>query len=257
MSYRRQILVALGLGLVGLLGIALIARGQMASNLAAAQQQYELKLKQIDRNKAGDLYNLAKWCYQNGLSGEALTLALEAHQKDPSDMRPKYLIYALTAPTEGEATGETGGDGGGPKVPTISAADVDAIYSEEGEDAMRKFREVQGILISRCGSPRCHGGNNEASKWALVTRSTADRQTIAENFRSVSKYIDREDPEKSRLLLMAMKGPEAGHPTQAIRGKTDPVYRAVVAWIKGLRTEAQKIWAREKSGATGPSPFGP
>jgi hypothetical protein len=241
MNSKRQQAWMIGLGLAGLLGLVIAASAQVGGT---AVQQYEQKLKSLDRSKVDDIYALAKWCFQNTLTKEAQDLALEANQKAPDDLRPKYLLYALTG--GGETTAVSVTEEAKLPEPTISDAEIAAIYKTEGNAAMNGFRQVQQAMLNACGSLKCHGGGNPASKWVLIRRNVTEKKTLAENFRTVNRYITRgDDWADSTLLQKPLKGPDAGHPQIVFRGGTnDPVYTNVSKWIKPLKTATSIIWGK-------------
>ena len=245
MNRKQQLNLAIGLGLAGVLGLAIVAAAQMATT-GSRQQQYEQQLKKIDRNKADDLYRLARWCFQNELTGEAKALTVEILQKAPDDVRAKYLLYVLTSGAGDEVVTETGG---GEAETTITESEVEAVYKNEGDDKMAVFRnKIQGVLIQTCGAPKCHGGGNVNAKWSLIRRNTLNRKTIAENFRTINKYIERDDAPNSRLLMMPLKGKDADHPEIVFtRGDADPVYKTTLTWIQSLKTQTQGIWDKAKA----------
>jgi len=245
MNRKQQLNLVIGLGLAGLLALAIVAAAQMAGT-GSLQQQYEQQLKKIDRTKADDLYRLARWCFQNSLTGEAKALTVEILQKAPVDVRAKYLLYVLVSGAGNEIVTETGGT---EAEATIAEADVENVYKNEGEAAMAVFRnKIQTLLIHSCGAPKCHGGSNTAAKWSLIRRNTLSRKTIAENFQSINKFINRgDDAPTSLLLMMPLKGKDGGHPeTVFTRGATDPVYQSILTWLRSLRTQTQGIWDRAK-----------
>ena len=242
MNSKRQQAWMIGLGLAGLLGLVIAASAQVSGT---AVQQYEQKLKSLDRSKVDDIYALAKWCFQNSMTKEAQDLALEANQKAPDDLRPKYLLYALTG-GGGETTPVSVADETKLPEATITDAEIAEIYKTEGDAAMNGFRQVQQAMLNACGSLKCHGGGNPASKWVLIRRKVTEKKTLAENFRTVNRYISRgDDWADSTLLQKPLKGPDAGHPQIVFRGGTnDPVYTNFSKWIKPLKTAAQSIWGK-------------
>jgi len=257
MSRKVPALAAVGLGLSGLLGLAVLALGE-ASPLDSVLQQYETQTKKkVDRAKADDLYAWAKWCFQNGLSADAMTVAMEAHQKAPEDVRVKYLLYAIE--NEGGGGGETGaGEGSGkPVVATISDSEAEGVFKTEGDKALNAFREIQSMLIMRCGSLKCHGSQSE-KKYGLVRQNLQSRKTMAENFRAINRYIvrdkDKDKAAQSRLLQMPLKAPDNGHPKDALRGTSDPVFIKTRDWITTLKTQADVMWEDSKKG---PPPAAP
>ncbi len=251
MTRKRQTLMALGLGALGILGLAVIAAGQ-AADLADARKQYSIRQKQLaDDAGAEDHYALAKWCLKNGLKPEALSHAQEVHKKNPEDVRAKYLIYLLSG-AAGAATDQAGGGDqpvpsapGGRKAVTLSAEEAKAVIDKErneGRNVVRQFRSIQRILVRRCGDPKCHGGTGNGAKWVLAMKGPTDDRMLAQNFQTVEQYFDREHPEESPFVKKPLVGQEAGHPEKVIRGKTDPIYQEFVRYIDTLKTRADTIW---------------
>jgi hypothetical protein len=250
MRSKRILTIALGLAvLVGLGSATYVAMAQVNTGTnTAGVAEYEKRLAAIDRNKVDDLYALAKWCYVNGLTGEAKSLALETLQKSPEDVRAKYLLYVLTAGTATEVVVGTGHEVVEVEA-GISDADADAIYTREGDKVMTPFRDVQRLLLTSCGAPKCHGGQNPQSKWSLVRRDPTSRKTIAENFRTVDRYIDRDAPTDSKLLKMPASS-KPTHPEIVFRGgAADPVYLKILPWIKTLKTATGSIWEEASKAA--------
>ncbi len=247
MSRRRQMMVAMLLGVLGLLGLAVAATGQ-AGNLAAARAWYDNEVKKLtEKSTADQIIALARECYRKDLKNEAMTHAVEAYKKAPDDLRPKYLIFALSgAELAVEPTGGTGGETpvAPPAKTTLSDAEAEAVYKAEGEQVVRNFRPIQGMMKTRCASPKCHGGGNPKAKWALDLQGPVSRKSVAQNFRAVYKYMDREKPKESTLLQKPLKGAEAGHPEQAIRGTSDPVFIRIVAYIDTVMTDIEKMWKK-------------
>ena len=253
MRSRRLIGFVLGLALaVGLVGVTYVAMAQVSNPTnTAAVAEYEKRLKAADRTKADDLFGLAKWCYLNGLTGEAKALSLEVLQKFPDDMRAKYLLYIMAAGSEKTdivverpmVEPEAG----------ITEAEADAIYAREG-DAIRSFPAVQRLLLTSCGAKKCHGGQNPQAKWSLISRDPASKKTVAENFRTVNRYIDRDSLTTSKLFQMPTEGKKAGHPEIVLRGPTDPVYIKLLAWAKTLKTATAGIWDAASKSPPPPEP---
>lgn len=258
MGRKRQPLTALVLGALGMVGLAVVATVP-ADRPAAAAQAAAVQPKPAGADAgAPDLYARAKQAYKEGRRLQALTDAVEAHKKDPQDVRVKYLIYLLrqgTTTTTGTGT-ETPAPPvpGGRKAVTISDEEVQGLIKEEGTKAIRQFAEIQRILQRRCGDAQCHGATGTGAKWALALKGPANQERmLADNFRTVNRYINRETLDQSPLLLKPLGGKEAGHPAKAIRGKTDPAYQQILKYIGTLRTVTQKggFW---KSGETGTPP---
>jgi len=251
MSRTRQTLLLLGLGTLGLLGLAAMAAGQVDTQ--AARKQYDLKVKQLAADAgAQEHYALAKWCLKNNLPAETLSHALDAHKQSPDDVRVKYLIYILggtALPPAGDATAAVPVVAplvGTRKSGSLSSEQIDAIIGREDIKQIRGFRSIQRLLVAKCANAKCHGGMGTGAKWVLVLQGRTDDRQLAENFQIVQKYFNRENPDESVFLTKPLTGSEAGHPVKAIRGKTESIYQETVKYIKGLKTQADMIWDNAK-----------
>jgi hypothetical protein len=252
MGHTRHLVAAMVLGVVGVLALAVLVTGQTTSAVSSAQQQYEQTTsKKLDTNSIDSLYDFAKWCFRNNLRKDAEDNALAALAKAPDDVRVKYLLYVIAAAASGAeeatATTTTTTDQGTnviPPPPAITDDEAEKVFKAEGRTAMLGFREVQGAMKNRCGAPKCHGGENSASKWMLITKDMASSKTLAQNFLTIKKYIQRGDQAaQSQLLLMPLKGKEGGHtgyqfPTR----EQDAIYQMIFKWIQTLPTATDIIW---------------
>jgi hypothetical protein len=138
---------------------------------------------------------------------------------------------------------------------SISEADAEEVYKKEGAEAMRGWREVEPILIRTCGSLKCHNAANTQAKWTLVTTEPLDKKTLAQNFKTVDKYIKRgDDIATSPLLEKPLKGKDAGHPEIIFRSPTDPVYTRTSKWLGTLKTATASIWGNASSAPPPPPP---
>jgi len=248
MTRRQRLTVIALLGIVGLLGVAVVAVAQLGAR--AALMQYEQRYAQIDKNDPNALYDLAKWSYQNDLKDEALKLAIEANAKAPDDVRPKFLVWAVTA---ANLTGEETGGEKTPAVPTISDDEVQAVFKREGAGAMNGFRRVQSALIFSCARTGCHIAENPDAPFTLIPTGASTDKTLVQNFLAINKYLDREKPDESRLLLMPLTG-ERKHPKK-FSAKTDPLFRSISTWIDSLLTEADRQLPWGKQPAAPPPVF--
>jgi hypothetical protein len=252
MNRRRQIVLGLALGMVGLWGVAMVAWGE--GGISDTQRaEYVRRQASIDPNKADDLCGLARWCLQNKLPEEARTNAEAALQRSPDDLRAKYVLYALSATQKASGVDGTDTQVGAGKGTTISDEDVTRIINEEGSAQITRFgKEVLPRLVERCGAVKCHG-DEKNPKWTLITKDLTDRKTIVENFQSINKFLSRDTVDStvnSRFLQAPMKGLDAKHPTQVFRTATDPVYRTTEAWLRTLKTDIAKAFSSESTPAS-------
>jgi hypothetical protein len=252
MLSKRHMAVVMGLALVCLMGVAIMAWGQGGTNTNAIRE-YETRLKKIEATKTPDeLMGLAKWCMANSLTGEARSLALDTLAKSPDDVRAKYVLYVLAGGAKAVTevnTGEAVQPG-----PTISETDAAAIFKKEGDTQMRVWREIEPILIRTCGVAKCHNALNAQAKWSLISVDPLGNKTLAQNFQTIDRYINREAPAESLLLEKPLKGKDAGHPDVVLRSSADPVYVRISNWIKTLKTVTSSIWGAASSSPPPPPP---
>ncbi len=246
MTRRRHLTLIALLGIVGLLGVAVVAVAQLS--MQAARMQYDKRNGELDRNNPDAIFDLAKWAYQNGLKDEALKLAIEANAKAPDDVRPKFLVWAVTG---ANLTGEETAGEEPPAVPPITDDKVQAVLKWEGAGPMNGFRRVQGALISSCARTGCHIAGNPDAPFTLITTATSSDKTLVQNFLTINKYLDREKPDESRLLLKPLTG-ERKHPKK-FPAKTAPLFQSISTWIDSLLTEADRLWG-EKAAEESPLP---
>jgi len=238
MTRRRHLTLIALLGIAGLLGVAVVAVAQLS--MQAARMQYEKRNGELDRNNPAAIYELAKWSYQNGLKDEALKLAIEANAKAPDDVRPKFLAWAITA---ADLTGEEKAGAETPAVPPISEDEVRAVFKREGAGAMNGFRRVQSSLISSCAQMGCHIAGNPDAPFTLIYTGASTDKTLVQNFLAINKYLDREKPDESRLLLKPLTG--EGKHLKKFSAKTDPVFHSISTWIDTLKTEGERLWGEK------------
>jgi hypothetical protein len=241
MTRRRHLTLIALLGIVGLLSVAVVAVAQLS--MQAARMQYDKRNGELDRNNPGAVFELAKWAYQNGLKDEALKLAIEANAKAPDDVRPKFLVWALSGAGLNEEG--TAGDTGTPAVATITEDEIQAVFKREGAGAMNGFRRVQGALISSCARPGCHIAENPDAPFTLIRTGTSTDKTLVLNFLTINKYLNREKPDESRLLQMPLTG-ERNHPKK-FSAKKDPLFKSISAWIDTLKTEGERLWEKKEA----------
>jgi len=249
MIRNRPSLTALVLGILVVAALVVLAPGPARRPVAAAEPTGAEPAE--GEASAEELYTRAKQAYVEGNRTQALTDAVAANKKDPEDLRVKYLIYILRREPSGTGSATDSGKPlppkpGGLKGVTISDKERQTLVKEEGHNVIRQFRGIQRILRRRCAEGECHGATGTGAKWTLALKGPVNERMLAENFRTVSQYFNREEPEQSALLTKPLGGKEVGHPEKAIRGKTDPVYQEIKTYIGKLKTKIKKLWGGEE-----------
>ncbi len=239
------------LAVVAMAALALmVLAAAVTAQTAAAQREYENRLATLEAGNVDQAYELAKWCYQNEMLNEAEKHTREALAEAKEDARLRYLLYLLVGAEEDQAESGEGAPGVIAAV-AVSDEEIKEIWERETPKVMQAFRDFQGTLISRCASPRCHGGGNAEAKFVLVRSATTSERTMAQNFVAIQPYLNRTSPEESRILSIPMGGKETGHPQKSIRTQNDAVYRAGVKWIDMLLTDTERIFNKGAGGEGG------
>jgi hypothetical protein len=244
--------------------------------------EYASRAAALKADDAAGHFELAKWALKKGLNREASAEADKLLALDSGDLRGKYLkqeagyyqngaavavaapvTAAVTAPVvaanspdnavSGTATSAAAASGSG-EATTVAAAvkptgpmtkdEVDKLYKTY-EKNIAEFRSaIQPLLVNRCGSDNCHGSSERAGRFYLSTKGLGERATIAENFRSMDRYIDHGTFANSRLLTMAVAKSDVHKTDKApiIANENDAAYKALKAFLLKLPTAGDLMW---------------
>ncbi len=203
---------------------------------------------------------LARWCLSNGLLEESRFELLEVLRLDAQNPVARSMLQKLDAVlTERERSPahppEPPKDG---EPDTVAATSTGSMLPPEStvvsREAMRRFvRQIQPLLLNRCGNARCHGTGTDGSfALANVPRSTGGyRVSSQRNLKEVLAYIDVRRPEESPLLSWASR--QHGNAPGRILGA--PLSKAQLesleAWVKsvaGQPSDAAHLPAEDASG---------
>jgi len=108
-------------------------------------------------------------------------------------------------------------------------------YKANVEPIFSKHREGHARCVV------CHSQSNNAFKlaeWGSNTTAFTDEQSHA-NFAMLSKLVNKNDPEKSILLLHPLAKEAGGHEFHSggrqFASKDDPDWKTIEAWAKGAK----------------------
>ncbi len=169
----------------------------------------------LDQPPGRDM-RLGRWCFENGLYDEAAAhfknvLAADATNAEAKDRLARlktYLAFAehrdlrAQASPNGRSTESLCG---------LSQAAVEEFVTR-----------VQPLLVSRCGSAKCHGQATAASSFRLERvrlGTAAGRAVTARNLEAVLKQLDPKIPAQSALLRNGLR-PHGGLVRSPLDSKT-------------------------------------
>jgi hypothetical protein len=207
---------------------------------------YENLQAAINPTRPDDHMELANWCVRQRLLEEAKTEALAVLKLDPNRRDARDLLVKLEEATsprprnrESEAAPARTSDGF-----LDSAGRTTEGLSKELTSQF--VRQIQPLMMSKCGNAACHGGDaSEQFRLSNIRRnSSSGRSTTLENMRQILALVDAGNPNSTRLLgalsspahQAVFSGP-AGHDQEA----------AVREWVASA--------AGEKGLNTGPAPL--
>jgi len=174
-------------------------------------EAYRTKLAAAQAGSPQERLDLAEWCLRQGMNAEAAEQVLAAGRLDPGNPRLAPLERKLLAAASELAAHAS------PSAAPAKPAPVEKPASEEAEiaispAALSDFTNgIQPLLLNRCGTTTCHGGASGGG--FKLTRSPfgplATQRVTRRNLAAVMAMVDRDSPEKSRLLTV----PKAAHGT--------------------------------------------
>jgi hypothetical protein len=194
---------------------------------------YEWKRSRLEPGKIQDHLALAEWCLRHGLTGHAAGQLAEAIAIDPShpklpllERRLKLASAEKPAPITPTATAQA----------QASNDDLDRMVRAMPPGTVETFTTtVQPLLLNNCAAAACHGASTQAQMRLarLPPGRSVSRRLTQRNLYATLKWIDREQPDESRLL----QAPIAAHGTSktAVFSERDASkYRQLYAWVHAV-----------------------
>ncbi|MGE3780082.1 MAG: hypothetical protein AB7F89_23035 [Pirellulaceae bacterium] len=209
-----------------------VPRTEVDFDCSSLEQGYQLKRDWLDTDDLKSHLALADWCLRHGLLARAADQLLVAGLREPNHPQLKSLERRLIARVFDEA----------PRVPqpasvaTSSGAPPLVVVKDVDPSLVQMYTTtIQPILFNRCASFQCHGGGSSA--YRLIRPGTGQVPTsrlTQRNLQATLVYVDRNQPESSRLLNMAQQ--PHGHVTAAIfHEKTGAQLELLATWVRKLK----------------------
>ena len=176
---------------------------------------------------------LAGWCLRHGLIGPAASELADAIRSNPAHpMIPLLRRHLETAMQPDEETAAPPPERLGP-----TRSDLDTLVRRLPPGTVEVFTaEVQPLLMNNCTSSGCHGPNSDhAFRLLRVPRSRpGGRRITQQNLYSVLQWIDREAPEKSKLLRVPIE-PHGGMDRPVFSQRELGQLQQLSEWVNRLR----------------------
>lgn len=228
-------------------GLVAVAAVLSAQSNVILNPDFEAKLNALDPSDAEGHFALAVSAFKDSLYEETKVAADRMLKIDAGDTRALYLKGAAEFYKSGKfkidiaESDKPNGDkkDGGldrePQVITLSDEEVDRVYTEYGDKVMGEFRTLQSsVLLRRCATDKCHGNTATSGPFYLKTQNTTDRKVMAENFKSVERYVSRANKDASVILAKALAEPPEHPGGPVFRNARDASYVRLKNWVNSL-----------------------
>lgn len=231
-----------------------------ASDVAhAADTIGELYQHRASKREQHDLQGLlddARWCFRNGLPAEAeraLKSAEAFAPGYPAAIRLRRQWQSSLQPTSAEDTDHVRVVAFEEPVAKTASEQAESELDQQLQDlgvpdgALAHFsRQVQPLLINRCGNNGCHRGPSERG-WVLTHRGNHVRppgRMTKQNLATTLDWVNRNEPGQSELLRYTLlaHGGKKDPPVKQSDDQALPVIRgwldSIAAWAPAAKNSA-------------------
>jgi hypothetical protein len=195
---------------------------------------------------------LGRWCLENDLRAEAAEHFRNVLTFEPANREARQALARLD-----QAQGETPAEGGETKpAPHAAETQFPESLSRLSGSAVREFvTGVQPILLTRCGSVRCHGTANPSLPSVTTFHlehvrisQGSNRAATARNLEAVLNQLDGQFPTQSALFQKATQ-PHGG---ETMRSPLDgPAGRSqemrLRRWVEMIAPERSRLKREQAS----------
>lgn len=198
---------------------------------------YDFRRSHLSSDTIEAHLGLADWCIRQNLLSEADGELAIARKLQADHPRLLLLDRRLVAAKERAIQ---------PKLNSLAAPSVvvatpaaaksqtsAAVLPDLPEGVVENFtRKVQPILVNNCTASKCHepGGPQAFQLNRAILRGEANRRTTMQNLAAVLTLVDRENPEKSRLLTLPRQT-HAGMSGPVMGPRQDQAFKHLADWV--------------------------
>ncbi len=196
-------------------GSMLVPFGDVVFEAKDMQEIYKKQRNAMKYPTANTHLDLARWCLTNQLIEEAKIELKDAIRLEPKRSEPQLMLQRLMGKSIKNR-------------PTLNEKIQEAVLSKQmsrseeatsltgisREQSAIFVRKIQPVLLNKCGNASCHGSaaKSEFRLTQVRRRYGNQRVSVEKNLAEVLRWIDLDDPVRSKLLVK----PEKEHPRQGI-----------------------------------------
>lgn len=208
---------------------------------AADRQEAFRKLRgTLPLDRPGPHVALARWCIGHEMHDNARLELLHALRLEPQHAEARSTLKRLEEATKSGKAAHLGRAAAALR--TADGFDPPEAVSLGGlsPEAAREFvLRVQPVLVNKCGNASCHGpaAENDLRLHPVRPGQAAHRGLTERNLAAVLKHVDRDQPERSRLLT----APDGNHDRggqPVFRDRNAEAQRAILAeWVRTIAAD--------------------
>jgi hypothetical protein len=178
----------------------------------------------VNREDAGDLVKLARWCHLHQLHDKALEQARRALALQPGNSDVKSLVMMLERSLKSPPVKSAA-----PVAPAVKPAEPAPAIDMTSDVTIAFTTRVQPILMNTCANCHAtgHGGKFHLDRVSDNTQKGATQRNLA----AVMAYVDIERPAISVLLTKAIT-PHGGATAPAIKSRDAVPLQTMQQWIE-------------------------
>ena len=204
---------------------------KVAYQCDSLEEAYRLRRANINAGNADEHVALARWCRRNGLLSAAARELADAMAANPNHPWIPHLerdLKAAMTPSRPQTD-----DPANPRTKVPSGEELDQMVRQMPAGSVEAFKaSVQPLLINSCTTGGCHGPQS-GDRFRLLRGHAGrapSRRATQRNLHATMAMIDRERPEKSPLLLEAMRAHGTAE-TPALGTKDAIKFQQIVQWV--------------------------
>jgi hypothetical protein len=210
---------------------------------------YQHRASKRDQYDLQGLLEDARWCFRNGLPAEAeraLKSAEELAPGHPVAIRLRRQWQSSLQPTNAEDADRVRVVAFEEPIAKTASEQAESELDQQLQDlsvpdgALAHFsRQVQPLLISRCGNNGCHRSPSERG-WVLTHRGNHVRppgRMTKQNLATTLDWVNRNEPGQSELLRHALLA-HGGKKDPPVKQSDDQALPVIRGWLDSIATWA-------------------
>ncbi len=215
-----------------------IAPSQVSFVGRTMREAYEFRRTHLPSDTIEAHLSLADWCIRERLLPDAESELVIARKLQADHPRLLLLERRLVAAKERNASAKM--PTSALPSPAVAGASTNSksqatptVMPDLPEGVIENFtRKVQPILVNNCTAAKCHepGGPQAFQLNRAILRGEANRRTTMLNLAATLTLVDRENPEKSRLLTLPRQT-HAGMNGPLMGPRQDQAFQHLADWV--------------------------